>query len=67
VGKPAELVRGWFYSSKSDTRLWVPKRPLTGSGYTPNFAQPGVKVAVAAMATPVLAVVVLLLVLILNK
>ncbi len=37
------------YSSKLDMRLWVPKRPGTGTGYTMNFAQPGATVALAAM------------------
>jgi uncharacterized membrane protein len=42
---------GWFgsYSSRSDTRLWVPKRPLTGSGQALNFGHPQAKWFVAAM------------------
>jgi uncharacterized membrane protein len=37
------------YSSESDTRLWVPKRPLTGSGQALNFSHPQAKWFVAAM------------------
>jgi uncharacterized membrane protein len=42
---------GWFgsYSSASDQRLWVPKRPLTGSGQTLNFGHPQAKWFVAAL------------------
>jgi uncharacterized membrane protein len=36
---------GWFgsYSSARDTRLWVPKRPMTGEGFTLNCGHPGAK------------------------
>jgi uncharacterized membrane protein len=36
---------GWFgsYSSPRDTRLWVPKRPMTGEGFALNFGHPGAK------------------------
>jgi uncharacterized membrane protein len=42
---------GWFgsYSSASDLRLWVPKRPLTGSGQALNFGHPQAKWFIAAM------------------
>jgi uncharacterized membrane protein len=44
---------GWFgaYSSKVDTRLWVPKRPMTGTGFALNFGHPAAKVTFAAMCT----------------
>ncbi len=35
---------GLFYSSKKDSRAWVPKRSMFGRrryGGTPNFAHPG--------------------------
>ena len=51
------------YSSKADTRLWVPKRPMTGTGSTLNFGQTGAKTAVAAMFVPAAAVVVMLVLL----
>lgn len=51
------------YSSKDDTRLWVPKRPGTGTGFTLNFAQPGAKVALAAMFIPAAGIIVLLAIL----
>lgn len=36
---------GWFgsYSSARDTRLWVPKRPMTGEGFALNFGHPGAR------------------------
>lgn len=36
---------GWFgsYSSRRDTRLWVPKRPMTGGGFALNFGHPGAR------------------------
>jgi uncharacterized membrane protein len=42
---------GWFgaYSSRVDSRLWVPKRPKTGIGDTVNFGHPGAKTVVATM------------------
>jgi uncharacterized membrane protein len=42
---------GWFgsYSSRVDTRLWVPKRTLTGTGQALNFGHPQAKWYVAAM------------------
>jgi uncharacterized membrane protein len=41
--------RGGVYSSRADTRLWVPKGPGHGAGQTLNFAQPGAWAAIAAM------------------
>jgi uncharacterized membrane protein len=38
-----------FYSSKADNRLWVPKRPLTGSGQAINLAHPGAKMLIASL------------------
>ena len=40
---------GWFgaYSSKRDTRLWVPKRPMTGSGMALNLGHPSAKITLA--------------------
>jgi uncharacterized membrane protein len=55
---------GWFgsYSSAADTRLWVPKRAMTGSGLTLNFARPGARAAIAAMCVvPSVLMLVLLL------
>lgn len=50
------------YSSKSDTRLWVPRRPGTGTGYTLNLGQPGAKAALGAIFVgPVLVVAVLVI------
>ena len=43
---PANWLRG-RYSSRSDTRLWVPKR--AGIGQALNFAHPGAKVFLAGM------------------
>jgi molybdate transport system substrate-binding protein len=42
---------GWFgsYSSKLDSRLWVPKRPMTGSGSTLNLGHPKARTTLAAM------------------
>ena len=42
---------GWFgsYSSRVDTRLWVPKRPLTGTGQALNCGHPQAKWSIAAM------------------
>ena len=51
------------YSSKADTRLWVPKRPMTGIGSTPNLARTGARTALAAMFVPAAAVIVVLVVL----
>jgi uncharacterized membrane protein len=45
---------GGYYSSERDTRLWVPKRAMTGSGLTLNFAHPSAKITFATMcAVPV--------------
>ena len=41
---------GWRYSSRRDNRLWVPKRPMTGSGDALNFGHPGAKTVIAGMA-----------------
>ena len=56
---------GWFgsYSSKLDTRLWVPKRPMTGEGFALNFGHPSAKFALLAIATPAMGVVVMLVLL----
>lgn len=43
---PSNWLRG-RYSSRSDTRLWVPKR--AGIGQALNFAHPGAKVFLAGM------------------
>ena len=42
---------GWFgaYSSTRDSRLWVPKRPMTGSGMALNCGHPAAKTTMAAM------------------
>ena len=40
---------GGRYSSRLDDRLWVPKRPLTGSGQALNFGHPQAKWFIAAM------------------
>jgi uncharacterized membrane protein len=38
-----------FYSSKADNRLWVPKRPVTGSGNAINLGHPGAKAMIAGV------------------
>jgi len=42
---------GWFgaYSSRRDTRLWVPKRPMTGTGMALNFGHPSAKITMATV------------------
>jgi uncharacterized membrane protein len=42
---------GWFgsYSSRRDTRLWVPKRPMTGTGMAINFGHPSAKTTFAVI------------------
>ena len=43
---------GWFggyYSSAHDTRLWVPKRPMTGTGMALNFGHPSAKIVMATV------------------
>jgi uncharacterized membrane protein len=37
------------YSSKRDTRLWVPKRGITGDGLALNFGHPGAKTFIAGI------------------
>jgi uncharacterized membrane protein len=37
---PANWKAGLFYNSARDSRIWVPKRGVRWSGWTPNFAQP---------------------------
>ena len=54
---------GWFgsYSSKVDTRLWVPKRPMTGTGQALNFGHPGARTFIVGMCIiPVLLLLVLI-------
>jgi uncharacterized membrane protein len=48
--KPANWAH-WFgaYSSRQDSRLWVPKRPMTGTGWALNFAHPGAKTFLIGM------------------
>lgn len=38
-----------FYSSTLDGRLWVPKRPVTGSGHALNLGHSGAKLVIAAI------------------
>ncbi len=38
-----------FYSSQLDNRLWVPKRPVTGSGHAINLGHPGAKAMIAGV------------------
>lgn len=38
-----------FYSSKADTRLWVPKRPVTVSGHAINLGHSGAKLVMATI------------------
>lgn len=38
-----------FYSSAADSRLWVPKRPVTGSGHALNLGHPGAKAMIAGV------------------
>lgn len=51
-----------FYSSKIDSRLWVPKRGLSGSGFALNLGHRGARTVIATFCV-VPASVVLLLVL----
>jgi len=37
------------YSSMLDTRLWVPKRPMTGTGQALNFGHPGARTFILGM------------------
>jgi uncharacterized membrane protein len=38
-----------FYSSKADNRLWVPKRPVTGSGQAINLGHPAARTFIGGM------------------
>ena len=60
---------GWFgsYSSRRDTRLWVPKRPMTGSGMALNFGHPSAKTTLAAMCAVPAGLLLLVLLLQLAK
>ena len=42
---------GWFgaYYSRRDTRLWVPKRPMMGTGMALNFGHPSAKITMATV------------------
>jgi uncharacterized membrane protein len=42
--------RAGFYSSKADSRLWVPKRPISGSGQALNFGHSGAKVFIFGLS-----------------
>ena len=53
------------YSSRSDTRLWVPKR--AGIGQALNFAHPGAKVFLAGMCIIPAALLLVLIVVQLTK
>jgi uncharacterized membrane protein len=46
-----------FYSSKVDSRLWVPKRPVTGSGQAINLGHPGARLFVAGILIAPLVVI----------
>ena len=61
---PANWLRG-RYSSRSDTRLWVPKR--AGIGQALNFAHPGAKVFLAGMCIIPAALLLVLIVVQLTK
>ena len=37
------------YSSKLDSRLWVPKRGIRGTGYALNFGHPGAKTIIGGL------------------
>jgi uncharacterized membrane protein len=60
---------GWFgsYSSRRDTRLWVPKRPMTGSGMALNFGHPSARTTFAAMCAVPAGLLLLVLLLQLAK
>ena len=61
MGGPFQLVRRHLL--QQDTRVWVPKRPMTGSGNTLEFAHAGARtfiVTVCVVLGLVLPVVVLL-------
>jgi uncharacterized membrane protein len=53
------------YSSKVDTRLWVPKR--VGTGQALNFAHPGAKVFLAGMCIVPLALLLVVIVALLTR
>ena len=42
---------GWFgaYYSRHDSRLWVPKRPMIGTGMALNFGHPSAKITMATV------------------
>ena len=61
---PANWLRG-RYSSRSDTRLWVPKR--AGIGQALNFGHPGAKVFLAGMCIIPAALLLVLIVVQLTK
>ena len=61
---PSNWMHG-RYSSRSDARLWVPKR--AGIGQALNFAHPGAKVFLAGMAIIPLALLLAVVVAVLTK
>ena len=50
------------YSSKCDTRLWVPKRPMTGEGQALNFAHLGATTVIAGICIMPAAILLVLIV-----
>jgi uncharacterized membrane protein len=58
---------GVGYSSKLDTRLWVPKRPMTGEGQALNFGHPQAKFALLAMGMPAIGILIVLTVLFFRR
>jgi uncharacterized membrane protein len=55
------------YSSKLDARLWVPKRPMHGTGQAINVAHPGAKVVIAGLCIMPAALVLMLVILALAR
>lgn len=49
-----------FYYAPNDTRVWVPK-PIKWTGWTFNFAHPGAYGWLAALLTPALITILLIL------
>jgi uncharacterized membrane protein len=60
---------GWLgaYSSKVDTRLWVPKRPITGTGQALNFGHPGARVFIVGMSIVPIVLLLLLVLAIVGR
>jgi uncharacterized membrane protein len=56
-----------FYSSEADNRLWVPKRPMTGSGHAINLGHPGARTFIIGMLIVPAVIIVLVVLLMLYQ